>query len=116
MCIRDRAEEKLCERAQRLGDQLIADLAAQRAVHKRIGDVRGLGAMVACEFVDPKTGAPDAEMTKRVQMAALQRGLLLLTCGVNANVIRFLFPLTIEDAVFEEGLSVFSAALAEVAA
>ena len=110
------AEEKLCDRAQRLGDQLIAYLAAKRAVHKRMGDVRGLGAMVACEFVDPKTGAPDAEMTRRVQMAALQRGLLLLTCGVNANVIRFLFPLTIEDAVFEEGLSVFSAALAEVAA
>ena len=110
------AEERLVERAQHLGDKLIAYLAAKRAVHKRMGDVRGLGAMVACEFVDPKTGAPDAEMTKQVQMAALKRGLLLLTCGVNANVVRFLFPLTIEDAVFEEGLSVFDAALAEVAA
>ncbi|MDT9046767.1 4-aminobutyrate--2-oxoglutarate transaminase, partial [Escherichia coli] len=72
--------------------------------------------MVACEFVDPKTGAPDADTTKRVQMAALRRGLLLLSCGVNANVIRFLFPLTIEDAVFNEGLAVFDAALAEVVA
>ena len=109
------AEEKLPERAQKLGDQLIGHLVAQRAVYtKRMGEVRGLGAMVACEFVHPATGAPDAETTKRVQMAALQRGLLLLTCGVYGNVIRFLFPLTIEDSVFAEGLAAFDAALAEV--
>jgi 4-aminobutyrate aminotransferase len=69
--------------------------------------------MVACEFVDA-TGAPDADTTKKVQAAALKRGLLLLTCGVYGNVIRFLFPLTIEDAVFDEGLDVIDAALAEV--
>lgn len=109
-------EERLCERAQRLGDKLIGHLIAQRAVRPRIGDIRGLGAMVACEFVDPKTGAPDADTTKKVQAAALARGLLLLTCGVYGNVIRFLFPLTIEDAVFDEGLSVLDAALAEVLA
>lgn len=109
-------EERLCERAQRLGDKLIGHLIAQRAVRPRIGDNRGLGAMVACEFVDPKTGAPDADTTKKVQAAALARGLLLLTCGVYGNVIRFLFPLTIEDAVFDEGLSVLDAALAEVLA
>jgi len=109
-------EERLCERAQRLGDQLIAHLIAKRAVHPRIGDIRGLGAMVANEFVDPKTGAPDADMAKRVQMAALRRGLLLLTCGVYGNVIRYLFPLTIEDAVFDEGLAILDAAIAEVAA
>ena len=109
-------EERLCERAQRLGDKLIGHLIAQRAVRPRIGDIRGLGAMVACEFVDPKTGAPDADTTKKVQAAALARGLLLLTCGVYGNVIRFLFPLTIEDAVFDEGLSALDAALAEVLA
>jgi len=110
------AEERLPERAQKLGDQLISHLIAQRAVYpKRMGDVRGLGAMVACEFVDAQ-GAPDADTTKRVQMAALKRGLLLLTCGVYGNVIRFLFPLTIEDAVFAEGLAAFDAALAEVLA
>ena len=109
-------EEQLCERAQRLGDKLIGHLIAQRAVYpKRMGDVRGLGAMVACEFVDA-TGAPDADTTKRVQMAALKRGLLLLTCGVYGNVIRYLFPLTIEDAVFDEGLAILDAALAEVMA
>lgn len=109
-------EEKLCDRAQRLGDKLIAHLIAKRAAMPRIGDIRGLGAMVACEFVDPKTGAPDAELTKKVQMAALKRGLLLLTCGVYGNVIRYLFPLTIEDAVFDEGLAILDEALAEVAA
>jgi 4-aminobutyrate aminotransferase len=110
------AEERLPERAQKLGDQLIGHLIAQRAVYpKRMGDVRGLGAMVACEFIDAK-GAPDADTTKKVQTAALKRGLLLLTCGVYGNVIRFLFPLTIEDSVFAEGLAKFDAALAEVLA
>lgn len=110
------AEERLPERAQKLGDQLIGHLIAQRAVYpKRLGDVRGLGAMVACEFIDA-AGAPDADTTKKVQAAALKRGLLLLTCGVYGNVIRFLFPLTIEDSVFAEGLGKFDAALAEVLA
>lgn len=106
-------EEKLPERAQLLGDKLIAHLNAKKKTHARMGDVRGLGAMVACEFIDPKSGAPDADLTKRVQMAALKRGLLLLTCGVYGNVIRFLFPLTIEDAVFAEAMDVLDAALAE---
>ena len=109
-------EENLCGRAQKLGDQLIGHLIAKRAVYpKRMGDVRGLGAMVACEFIDAK-GAPDADTTKKVQTAALKRGLLLLTCGVYGNVIRFLFPLTIEDSVFAEGLAKFDEALAEVLA
>ena len=109
-------EERLPERAQKLGDQLVARLNKAKAQYKRMGDVRGLGAMVACEFVDPATGAPDADTTKKVQAAALKRGLLLLTCGVHGNVMRFLFPLTIEDAVFAEGLDIIDAALAEALA
>ena len=109
-------EEKLPERAQKLGDQLVARLNAAKTKYTRMGDVRGLGAMVAGEFVDPATGAPDADTTKKVQAAALKRGLLLLTCGVYGNVMRFLFPLTIEDAVFAEGLDVIDAALAEALA
>ena len=107
------AAERLPERAQALGGQLLAHLKAQQAKRARISDVRGLGAMVACEFADAN-GAPDAELAKAVQMAALRRGLLLLTCGVHGNVIRFLFPLTIEDSVFAEGLQILDAALAEV--
>ena len=107
-------EEQLPQRAKRLGDQLLARLNAVRATQPRISDVRGLGAMVACELVDPATGQPDPDFTKRVQQAALKQGLLLLTCGVYGNVIRFLFPLTIEDAVFEEALLIIECALASV--
>jgi 4-aminobutyrate aminotransferase len=110
------AEEKLPERAQRLGERLVAHLNGAKAKYPRIGDVRGLGAMVACEFIDPATGAPDADTTKKVQTAALKRGLLLLTCGVYGNVIRYLFPLTIEDSVFAEALGVLDAAMAEILA
>ncbi|QNK67362.1 4-aminobutyrate--2-oxoglutarate transaminase [Variovorax sp. PAMC26660] len=103
-------EEKLCERAQVLGDRLKARLEGLRAKVPQISDVRGLGAMVAVEFADAH-GAPDPEFTKQVQIRARDAGLLLLTCGVYANVIRFLFPLTIEDAVLEEGLGILASAL-----
>jgi 4-aminobutyrate aminotransferase len=109
-------DERLCERAQVLGDRLMEHLKAAKTRQPRLGDLRALGAMAACEFIDPATGAPDAEATKRVQMAALKRGLLVLTCGVNGNVIRFLFPLTIEDEVFAEGLALLDAAMAEALA
>jgi len=98
------AEEKLCDCAQVLGARLMAHLQAAKATNPRIGDVRGLGAMVACDLVHPDTGAPDADKARQVQQAALQQGLLLLTCGVYGNTIRFLFPLTIEDAVFQEAM------------
>ena len=106
------AEEKLPERAQLLGERLVARLNQAKAKNPAIGDVRALGAMVACDFVNPATGAPDADKAKQVQQAALQKGLLLLTCGVYGNVVRFLFPLTIEDAVFAEGLDILAHALA----
>ncbi|KGC29482.1 4-aminobutyrate--2-oxoglutarate transaminase [Burkholderia pseudomallei] len=106
-------EEKLAERATVLGDKLKAKLAALRAELPQIVDVRGPGAMVAAEFVDPHTRASDAAFTKRVQTLALKRGLLLLICGVDANVIRFLFPLTIEDAVFDEALGILESVLRE---
>jgi 4-aminobutyrate aminotransferase len=105
------AEERLCERAQVLGERLTTRLNQWADTRAYMGEVRGLGAMIACTFVQPGTDTPDADRAKRIQQAALQRGLLLLTCGVDGNVIRFLFPLTIEDAVFEEGLRVLEAAL-----
>jgi 4-aminobutyrate aminotransferase len=97
-------DERLPERANVLGVRLLSRLQKLQLTNKTMGDVRGLGAMIACEFVDAQTGAPDADRTKQIQQAALKRGLLLLTCGVYGNVLRFLFPLTIEDAVFEEAL------------
>ena len=97
-------EEKLVERANVLGTRLMERLKKLQLSNKSIADVRGLGAMIACEFVNPLTDAPDADRTKQVQQAALKKGLLLLTCGVYGNVLRFLFPLTIEDNVFNEAL------------
>ncbi|HRI18751.1 MAG TPA: 4-aminobutyrate--2-oxoglutarate transaminase [Burkholderiaceae bacterium] len=100
------AEERLPERGQMLGDRLKAELEALRSEVPQIADVRGLGAMVAVEFNRAGTADPDADMTKRVQAEALQRGLILLTCGVNANVVRFLFPLTTPEPVFAEALAI----------
>lgn len=98
------ADEHLVDRANVLGARLVERLKILQHSDKTISDVRGLGAMIACEFVHPETGAPDADRTKQVQQAALKKGLLLLTCGVYGNVIRFLFPLTIQDAVFDEAM------------
>jgi 4-aminobutyrate aminotransferase len=62
--------------------------------------------MVAVEFNDPQTGAPSPEFTKQVQEKAMKAGLLLLSCGVYGNVIRFLYPLTIPEAQFRKALEI----------
>ena len=103
-------EEQLPARGQMLGEKLKARLEAARTDVPQIFDVRGLGAMVACEFRDA-AGAPDAAFTKKVQAKALSQGLILLSCGVDANVLRFLFPLTITMPVFEEALDILDIAL-----
>jgi 4-aminobutyrate aminotransferase/4-aminobutyrate aminotransferase/(S)-3-amino-2-methylpropionate transaminase len=99
-------EEKLCERATVLGDRVKAKLIALQSDVPQIADVRGPGGMVAVEFCKAGGTEPDAEFTKRVQTRALERGLLLLVCGVYSNVVRFLFPLTIQDAVFDEAMAI----------
>ncbi len=103
-------EEKLPERGAMLGDQLKALLNSLRTEVPQIADVRGLGAMVAVEFTNAQ-GEPDADFTKRVQAQALQRMLILLTCGVNGNVLRFLFPLTTPQPIFDEALTILRAAI-----
>jgi 4-aminobutyrate aminotransferase len=104
-------DERLEARAVVLGNRLKQRLHALKARVPRIADVRGPGSMVAVEFIDPSTGQPDASYTKRVQAHALERGLILLVCGVHGNVVRFLHPLTIEDDVFAEALDILEAAL-----
>ncbi len=86
-------------------------LEALRSRVPRIAEVRGLGAMLAVEFCQPDGHTPDPDFTRAVQARALERGLMLLTCGVYANVLRFLFPLTIPEPVFAEGLSILDTAL-----
>jgi 4-aminobutyrate aminotransferase/4-aminobutyrate aminotransferase/(S)-3-amino-2-methylpropionate transaminase len=104
--------EGLCARAAAVGDKMRTRLQALARELPCIGDVRGLGAMVAIELVkDPKTKEPDAELTAAVLAHAEQRGLILLSCGTSANVVRLLAPLTIPDAVLEEGLGILSASV-----
>ncbi|MBI3146061.1 MAG: 4-aminobutyrate--2-oxoglutarate transaminase [Pseudogulbenkiania sp.] len=104
-------EEKLLERANRLGEALKEKLHALKKDIPQIAEVRGLGAMIAVEFNKPGSHEPDTEFTKKVQQKALESGLILLTCGTYGNVVRFLFPLTIEDSVFDEALAKLEAAL-----
>jgi len=102
----------LIERAQQIGEILTARLSGIRETDPRIGEVRGHGAMIAAEFVDPATGEPDAALTAAVAKACVAEGVIVLTCGTFGNVIRFLPPLSIGDDLLNEGLDVVAAALA----
>ncbi|SOY80741.1 4-aminobutyrate aminotransferase, PLP-dependent [Cupriavidus taiwanensis] len=102
--------EKLIERGAELGQRLVTRLESLRPRVPQIAEVRGVGAMVAVEFRQAD-GSPDPDFTRTVQNRALEKGLLLLSCGVYGNVIRFLFPLTIQDAVMNEGLDILAEAL-----
>ena len=105
--------ECLPDRAARIGARLTARLKALAEKHPPIGDVRGLGAMVAIELVkDRVTKEPDKALTGRILAEALQRGLLLLSAGTYGNVVRILVPLSVDDAVLEEGLDVLGEAVA----
>ncbi|MBN9177975.1 MAG: 4-aminobutyrate--2-oxoglutarate transaminase [Microbacterium sp.] len=101
----------LIQRAEELGAILRSRLDALQSEDPRIGDIRGHGAMVAAEFVDPATGAPDAALTAAVAKAAIAEGVIVLTCGTYGNVIRFLPPLSMPDHLLHEGLDVVAAAL-----
>lgn len=107
--------ENLCARAATLGAHIQARLRTLAGTHDCIGDVRGLGAMVALEFCharDPQRPAP--ELTKAVISEAAARGLLLLSCGTYGNVLRLMVPLTIEEAILAEGLDLLAAAIENV--
>ncbi|WP_407668633.1 4-aminobutyrate--2-oxoglutarate transaminase [Paraburkholderia xenovorans] len=108
--------ENLCERATQLGNRLKSHLTSMRESLPHIAEIRGPGAMIAAEFFEPGTLIPDADFAKRFQARALELGLILLVCGVHSNVIRFLFPLTIEEAVFEEALVLIETAMKDAAA
>jgi len=104
--------EDLPRRAREVGEILLSRLTAMQAGDARIGDVRGRGAMVAAEFVDPATGDPDAALTAAVAKECIARGVIVLTCGTYGNVIRFLPPLSIGDDLLNDGLDVLADVLA----
>ncbi|QFG38129.1 4-aminobutyrate aminotransferase [Paracoccus pantotrophus] len=99
-------DEGLCDRATRLGQRLKQRLAGIAETVPEIVDIRGPGFMNAVEFNIASTDRPSPDFANRVREEALARKLILLTCGVHGNVIRFLAPLTIPDAVFDEALDI----------
>ena len=107
----------LIARSRQMGERLTARIKRMRAnpdLHP-IGDIRGLGAMVAFELVREKGGhVPDPETTKALCARALENGLILLSCGVFANTVRILVPLTASDALVDEGLDLLEKSLADV--
>ena len=110
-------EEQLVDRAQLLGAALRARMLDWQGRWPAIGDVRGMGAMLAIELVrDRVTKEPAPELAEAVIGEALQRGLLLLKAGVAGNCIRVLCPLTTTDAELDDGLRAWEEALATVLA
>ncbi|MFQ5421305.1 MAG: aspartate aminotransferase family protein [Anaerolineae bacterium] len=105
-------EENLVENAAVMGERLMAGLRRLQRQYPIIGDVRGLGLMVATEFTD-ENGRPAPTAAKKVQQACLEQNLLLLTCGSFSNVIRWIPPLIVTAAQIDEALGIFGKALAE---
>jgi len=107
-------EEGLCERAVAIGETLRAAMLAWQERFPAIGDVRGVGAMLALELVaDRATKQPAPQLAEAVIASAMQRGLLLLKAGVHGNTIRVLCPLVLTDAELNEATAVWEDALAE---
>jgi 4-aminobutyrate aminotransferase / (S)-3-amino-2-methylpropionate transaminase / 5-aminovalerate transaminase len=108
-------DEGLVERAQAIGETMRSRMHAWQERYPQVGDVRGLGAMLAIELVrDPATKEPAPELAQAVIDASLERGLLLLKAGVHSNCVRVLCPLVVTDAELDEALAVWEDALASV--
>jgi len=109
------ADEGLPERAQAIGRTAQERMRAWQGRYPAIGDVRGIGAMVAMEFVlDPATREPDPATATKLVRACDQRGLIVLKAGLFDNVVRFLPPLTLTDGELDLGLGILEAALGAV--
>jgi 4-aminobutyrate aminotransferase/(S)-3-amino-2-methylpropionate transaminase len=105
-------EEDLTARAAAIGDTIRSRMLAWQERWDAIGDVRGLGAMMAIELVeDRETKAPAADLATKIVEAAAERGLLLLKCGIYSNCIRVLTPLVISDSELDEALNAWEQAL-----
>ena len=107
--------ENLCQRARQIGTRQLQHLEELKKTQPqaRIGDIRGLGAMVAFELLD-EHGAPAPERAKTLTGKALDNGLIVLSCGLYGNTIRLLAPLTIPDAHLEEGLEILANSLRDL--
>jgi 4-aminobutyrate aminotransferase / (S)-3-amino-2-methylpropionate transaminase / 5-aminovalerate transaminase len=104
-------QDDLCQQAQHIGSLFKELLVAMQQEIPQIGDIRQVGAMIAIEFTDPDSGAPLADITKKLVASSNKAGVILLSCGVKGNVIRFLPPLTIEPELIVKGLDIVKAEL-----
>ncbi len=110
-------KENLVDRSKIVGQRMTDCLTALSKRHGCIGDVRGLGAMVAAElFRDSEHTQPDPELTGKIITRAREKGLILLSCGTYGNVVRLLVPLTVPDDQLEEGLSIIEQCFDELCA
>jgi 4-aminobutyrate aminotransferase / (S)-3-amino-2-methylpropionate transaminase / 5-aminovalerate transaminase len=108
-------DENLIERADQIGALVMQRLESMQRSLACIGDVRGLGGMIAMEIVKTTDLAgPDAELTKALVQRAALNGLVVLSCGIYGNVIRFLMPLTASDEIVQEGLDILEKSLREL--
>jgi 4-aminobutyrate aminotransferase len=103
-------EERLVENSARMGDRLLAGLRDMQERHPGIGDVRGLGLMVAAEFTTAG-GEPDGGAAKAIRVKCLEQGLMLLTCGPYGNVVRWIPPLTVTREQIDRALEIFEDSL-----
>lgn len=109
-------EEDILGQSQRLGEKLKQRFAEWQEKFPHVDNVRNMGPMAAFELVDDKTSRkPRADLAGALTKKAKEKGLILLSCGMYANSIRFLMPVTIEDKVLEEGLAIVEEALGEIA-
>jgi 4-aminobutyrate aminotransferase/(S)-3-amino-2-methylpropionate transaminase len=109
-------EEQLCDKAQAIGRQIKSWAQQVQADTRCIGDIRITGAMCAIEIVaDNDADRPDADLTKAIAAEATKQGVILLTCGVRGNVIRFLPPLTIGEALLDEALGILGTVIRDLA-
>lgn len=108
-------EERLLERSTKVGGQMMRRLEAMETEGCCIGNVRGLGAMVALDVVSSDRIRPDSQRAASVIRAAADRGLIVLACGTYGNVIRILVPLTASDPLIDEGLNILHGALRSTA-
>lgn len=109
--------EQLCARSARIGARMVERIQQmkERSDTAAIGDIRGLGSMVAFELVKERGGhSPDADKVKQLTAKALEHGLILLSCGIYGNTVRLLAPLTIPDAHLEEGLDILELSLSQI--
>lgn len=108
-------EDKLADRAIRIGELIVTRLREMAKKFSCMGEIRHLGAMVAVEMIkDRKTVEPDADLTKALVQEVAKRGLVILPCGVRGNVIRVLVPLTAPDEIINEGMDIIAATLGEM--